>query len=99
RLVGLIDQRRDMADVHRLMQGDELARLAQAGGEIKEILLHRGAPGGGNRLLAEVVRGPSLSYLDRHRTTIQKDGTVNGNKTMKDLLLSKHGELGEVQGV
>ena len=101
RLVGLIDQRRDMADVHGLMQVDELAGLPQAVEELTEILLHRGAPGGGNRLLAEVVSGPGLSYLDRHRTTIQmaKDGTVNGNKTMKALLLRKHGGLEELQVV
>jgi NADPH:quinone reductase-like Zn-dependent oxidoreductase len=48
-----------------------------------------------------VVSGPGLSYLDRHRTTIQmaKDGTVNGNKTMKALLLRKHGGLEELQVV
>jgi NADPH:quinone reductase-like Zn-dependent oxidoreductase len=52
-------------------------------------------------LLAEVVSDPGLSYLDRHRTTIQmaKDGTVNGNKTMKALLLRKHGGLEELQVV
>jgi alcohol dehydrogenase len=73
------------------MQVYELARLPQAVEELTEILLHRGAPGGGNRLLAE----------DRHRTTIQmaKDGTVNGNKTMKALLLRKHGGLDELQVV
>jgi NADPH:quinone reductase-like Zn-dependent oxidoreductase len=51
--------------------------------------------------LAEVVSGPGLSYLDRHRTTIQmaKDGTVNGNKSMKALLLRKHGGLDELQVV
>ena len=48
-----------------------------------------------------VVSGPGLSYLDRHRTTIQmaKDGTVSGNKTMKALLLRKHGGLEELQVV
>ena len=51
--------------------------------------------------MAEVVSDPSLSYLDRHRITIQmaKDGTVNGNKTMKALLLRKHGGLEELQVV
>src|SRR5262249_47624429 len=42
--VGLIDQRRDVADVHGLMQVDELAALAQAVEELAEVLLHRGAP-------------------------------------------------------
>jgi alcohol dehydrogenase len=90
-----------MADVHGLMQVDELAGLPQAIEELTEILLHRGAPGGGNRLLAEVVSSPGLSYLDRHRTTIQmaKDGTVSGNKTMKALLLRKHGGLEELEVV
>ena len=55
--LGLIDQRRDVADVDRLMQVDELAGLPQAVEELAEILLHRGSPGGGNRLLAEVVSG------------------------------------------
>ena len=54
--LGLIDQRRDMADVHGLMQVYELAGLPQAVEELTEILLHRGAPGGGDgfwrRLLA-----------------------------------------------
>jgi hypothetical protein len=44
-----------MADVHGLMQVDELAGLPQAIEELTKILLHRGAPGSGNRLLAEVV--------------------------------------------
>jgi hypothetical protein len=48
--IGLIDQRGDMADVHGLMQVDELAPLPQAVEELAEILLHRGAPTG--RLLA-----------------------------------------------
>ncbi len=39
--LGLIDQRRDMADVDRLVQVDELARLAQPVEELAEILLHR----------------------------------------------------------
>ena len=52
---GLIHQRRDMADVHGLMQVDELAGLPQAIEELTKILLHRGAPGSRNRLLAEVV--------------------------------------------
>jgi hypothetical protein len=37
------------------MQVDELAGLPQAIEELTKILLHRGAPGSGNRLLAEVV--------------------------------------------
>ncbi len=41
--LGLVDQRRDMADVDRLMQVDELARLAQTVEELAEILLHRGS--------------------------------------------------------
>jgi hypothetical protein len=41
--LGLVDQRRDMADVDRLMQVDELPRLAQTVEELAEILLHRGS--------------------------------------------------------
>src|SRR5262244_1591232 len=46
----------------------------------------------------EVVGGRDVSYLDRHRTTIQaaKDETVSGNKTMRALLLRKHGGLEEL---
>src|SRR5262249_3121539 len=44
--VGLIDQRRDVADVHRLVQVHELAALPQAVAELAEILLHRNAPKG-----------------------------------------------------
>ena len=42
-----------------------------------------------------------LSYLDPHRTTIQsaKDKTVNGSKTMKALVLRKHGGLEELDVV
>ena len=53
--LGLIDQGRDVADVHRLVQVDELAVLPQAVEELAEILLHRCAPGADGRLLAEVV--------------------------------------------
>src|SRR6266849_8781980 len=46
----------------------------------------------------EVVGGRGVSYLDRHRTTIQaaKDETVSGKKTMKALVLRKHGGLDEL---
>src|SRR5262249_53881092 len=49
----------------------------------------------------EVVGGRGLSYLDRHRTTIQaaKDETVSGQKTMKALVLRKHGGLDELEVV
>jgi len=46
--LGLVDQRRDMADVDRLVQVDELARLAQAVEELAEILLHRCSLAGGS---------------------------------------------------
>ena len=38
--VGLIDQGRDVADVHGLVQVDELAVLPQAIEELAEVLLH-----------------------------------------------------------
>src|SRR6266566_5959975 len=47
----------------------------------------------------EVVGGRGLSYLDRHRTTIQAAkgrDTVSGKKTMKALVLRKHGGLDEL---
>src|SRR6516225_1331079 len=46
----------------------------------------------------EVVGGRDVSYLDRQRTTIQaaKDETVSGKKTMKALVLRKHGGLDEL---
>src|SRR5262249_61053606 len=44
RSIRLIDQRRDVADIDRLMQVDELARLPQTLKELAEILLHRSAP-------------------------------------------------------
>src|SRR5262249_47850911 len=49
----------------------------------------------------EVVGGRGVSYLDRQRTTIQaaKDETVSGKKTMKALVLRKHGGLDELAGV
>jgi NADPH:quinone reductase-like Zn-dependent oxidoreductase len=93
--VGLIDQRRDVADVHGLVQVDELAGLPQAVEELAEVLLHREAL----RKRREVVGGRGLSYLDRHRTTIQTgkgQDTVSGQKTMKALVLRKHGGLDEL---
>src|SRR5262249_56975837 len=42
--VGLIDQRRDVADIYGLVQVDELAALAQAVEGLAEGLLPRGAP-------------------------------------------------------
>jgi hypothetical protein len=60
-----------MADVHGLVQVDELAVLPQAIEKLAEVLLHRCAPNGGGRSLAEVVADPGLSYLDRRRRTIQ----------------------------
>jgi hypothetical protein len=44
--LGLIDQRRDVADVDRLMQVDELAGLPQPVEELAEILLHGALRGG-----------------------------------------------------
>src|SRR6516162_133186 len=46
----------------------------------------------------EVVGGRGVSYLDRQRTTIRaaKDETVSGKKTMKALVLRKHGGLDEL---
>src|SRR5262249_27175006 len=44
RSIRLIDQRRDVADIDRLMQVDELADLPQTLKELAEILLHRSAP-------------------------------------------------------
>jgi hypothetical protein len=38
--LGLIDQRGDMADVDRLVQIDQLARLPQPVQELAEILFH-----------------------------------------------------------
>ena len=43
----LVDQRRDMADVHGLMQVDELAVLAQTVEELAEVFLHRSRLRGG----------------------------------------------------
>src|SRR5262249_50829790 len=40
----LVHQGRDVADVDRLVQVDELARLAQTVEELAEILLHAGSP-------------------------------------------------------
>ena len=39
--LGLVDQRRDVADIDRLMQVDKLARLPQPVEELAEIFLHR----------------------------------------------------------
>src|SRR5215475_11344556 len=50
----------------------------------------------------EVVGGRGLSYLDRHRTTIQTgkgQDKVSGQKTMKALVLRKHGGLDELKVV
>src|SRR5262245_62997479 len=46
----------------------------------------------------EVVGEVGLSYLDHHLTTIQaaRGELVSGNKTMKALLLRKHGGLDEL---
>ena len=44
--LGLIDQRRDVADIDRLMQVDQLARLPQPVQELAEILFHFRPPGG-----------------------------------------------------
>ena len=41
--LGLVDQRRDVADVDRLVQVDELPDLPQPIEELAEILLHAGA--------------------------------------------------------
>jgi hypothetical protein len=38
--LGLVDQRRNMADVDRLVQVDKLTVLAQAVEELAEIFLH-----------------------------------------------------------
>ena len=40
RLVGLVDERRDMADVHRLPDVDELFGFAQAFEEFTEVFFH-----------------------------------------------------------
>ena len=53
--LGLIDQGRDVADVHGLVQVDELAVLPQAVEELAEILLHRGAPEGGGWVLRRLL--------------------------------------------
>jgi hypothetical protein len=55
RSVGLIDQGRDVADIHGLMQVDELAALPQAVEKLAEILLHRRRSGRGERLLASMA--------------------------------------------
>src|SRR5215210_8819926 len=39
--LGLVDQRRDVADIHRLMQIDQFPILAEAIEELAEILLHQ----------------------------------------------------------
>ncbi len=44
RRLRLVDQRRDVADIDRLMQVDKLAVLPQAVEKLAEILLHREAP-------------------------------------------------------
>src|SRR5262249_26984978 len=62
--VSLIDQCGDVADVHGLMQVDELPGLPQAIEELAEILLHRGAPKGA------VVGGSALSYVVAKRPEI-----------------------------
>ena len=48
--LGLIDQRRDVADVDRLVQVDELARLPQPVQELAEILFHFNGLQGGRRM-------------------------------------------------
>src|SRR5215831_11788458 len=44
RLVRLIDEGRDMADIDRLLEIDELARVAQAVEKMPKILLHGRGP-------------------------------------------------------
>src|SRR5262249_37399639 len=90
---GLIDQRRDVADVHGLMQVDELAALAQAVEELAEVLLHRGAP--------KAARGCWRPWRKLLRPAADhnpggKDETVSDKKTMKALVLRKHGGLDEL---
>ena len=61
--LGLIDQRRDVADVDRLVQVDKLARLPQPVQELAEILFHinalqsAGRLAQGGKLLAAEQRG------------------------------------------
>ena len=62
--LGLVDQRRDMTDVDRLVQVDELARLAQTVEELAEILLHRGS-----RMTSAHGGGPQLSNKGRPPST------------------------------
>ena len=54
-VLGLVDQCRDVADIHGLMQVDELAGLAQTVEELTKIFLHRGELRGG-AWLAERVK-------------------------------------------
>ena len=95
--VGLIDQRRDVADVHRLVQVDELAALPQAVEELAEILLHRGAP--------KAARGcwrpwpKLLRPASDHNPGGKGRDTVSGKKTMKALVLRSHGGLDELEVV
>ena len=42
--LGLIDQRRNVPDIDRLVQVDHLSGLPQPVEELAEILLHRGLP-------------------------------------------------------
>src|SRR5690349_13865804 len=65
RRVGLVDERRDMANVDGLMQIDKVARLPQAIKKLAEILLHRRSPA------AAVVGDDGLGYLDAQRPAIQ----------------------------
>src|SRR5262249_59005854 len=94
--VGLIDQRRDVADVHRLVQVDELAALPQAVEELAEILLHRGAP--------KAARGcwrpwpKLLRPASDHNPGGKGRDTVSGKKTMKALVLRKHGGARPARG-
>src|SRR5262245_8118357 len=95
--VGLIDQRRDVADVHRLVQVHELAALPQAVEELAEILLHRGTP--------KAARGcwrpwpKLLRPASDHNPGGKGRDTVSGKKTMKALVLRKHGGLDELEVV
>ncbi len=95
--VSLIDQRRDVADVHGLVQVDELAALAQAVEELAEVLLHRGAP--------KAARGcwrpwpKLLRPASDHNPGGKGRDMVSGKKTMKALVLRKHGGLDELEVV
>ena len=71
--LGLVDQRRDVADVDRLVQVDQLADLPQPVEELAEILLHRD----GLRTRRELLAARRLGYLDRADSAIQAgEGTT-----------------------